>query len=151
MSKRNFKVTYSDGEEVLVKQTSWKNLDDLSVLCFEITQILVEKEGEISDVISPSNTTFWAHAEKICKLLPLVGTDETLDLNRIDDMDQIIDIFVCGIGSINVNTGMLNDMSPSQICRIHSINFFKLVRKAQDNLDQKEKVKTKPTKNSSTK
>jgi hypothetical protein len=134
--QRVFAVNYSDGEKVLIKAVSWKKLDDVRLLCYEILKEVVEKEGEITEIITPSNKVFWGHARKLSKLLPVVGSEEKLNLDRIDDIDQIVDIFICSISSIDYSTGALKAMSPSQICRIHSINFQKLLQKAFTELEE---------------
>jgi hypothetical protein len=134
--QRVFTVTYSDGEQVLVKAVSWKKLEEVRLLCYEILKEVAEKEGEITEIITPSNKVFWGHAKKLAKLLPIVGSEEKLNLDRIDDIDQIIDIFVCSISSIDYTTGALKTMDPSQICRIHSINFHKLLQKVLNELEE---------------
>jgi len=127
---RVFPVTYGNGEKVIVKAVSWKKLEDVRILCAEIIKEVVSKEGEIAEIISANNKSFWTHTRKLAKLLPLVGTDEKLNVDLIEDIDQIIDIFICSTDSVDYNTGSLKAMNPSQVCRIHSINFQKLLQEA---------------------
>lgn len=145
-NRLTFKVTYEDQTTDIIKPCSWKQLEDVEILCFEILQEAYRVNFSLGSLFKPSNKNFWENAKKLAALLPVVGKQEKgFDPERIDSMDELCRIFVSASEHRHELTGSVwgkdDTLKPSEICRIHQINFFELLLKCQD-----QKTQTKTTK-----
>lgn len=142
---KTFIVTYEDESRELVKPVSWKNLQDVQILQYNILENTAMNSGSPGDLLNPENKTFWDSARKLAALMPIVGDEEKrLDIDRIDDIDQLIRIFVTNTDYRDPETGFINPgpnettLKPSEISRINGINFFRLLVKIQKKLQNQE-------------
>jgi hypothetical protein len=138
---QTFDLTYSDGSKDIVKPVSWKYLDDVQILQFQILQNCASKAGSPGDLLSPKNKDFWDSARKLADLMPLVGTEEKgIDIDRIEDMNEILEIFVTTTKQRDENTGFiipepkLGYLRPSRISKINGINFIRLLMEVKESL-----------------
>lgn len=147
----NFLITYEDGTTDIVKPVSWKYLDEVEALQLEILKVAYDVTFSLSNLFRPSNTRFWDNARKLAGILPIVGKEEKgFDPERIDSMDELCRIFVSTSRYRKAETGSVWNNSellePSEICRIHHLNFINLLLTAEKSLqEQKEEPKTKRT------
>ena len=131
-----FTVPYKDGREVICKPVTWAKLDDLTLLLEQIAREVIDKDGFIGDLLRPSNTKFWDAANSIAAMTPLVGADsKTLDLNQIDDVEDIVRIFITTEITRHESTGGIisggdKGWIPGEIARINSVNFQNLLAKS---------------------
>lgn len=148
---KTFIVQYEDGSKVIVKPVSWKSLQDVQILQYNILENTANNGGSPGDLLNPDNNDFWDSAKALAKLMPVVGQEEKgIDLDRIEDMDEILKIFVTNSTYRDPESGFIqpgpdeNTLKPSEISRINGINFFKLLIKIQTEL-QKERQSTSST------
>lgn len=140
LAKNTFKVFYNDGSEVIVKPVSWRLLEDVELLTQEIFVLLLEQDGNFGELFKPNNRKFWEFAGKLAEIMPVVGqTSPGIDLNKIDDLDQLVRIFITTSDKRHPVTGGLyaengQGLPPSEIYRINSLNFFTMLEKAQETL-----------------
>lgn len=146
-----FIVNYEDGTSDIIKPVSWKYLDDVESLQLEVLKAAYDANFSLSALFRPSNIKFWDNAKKLASILPVVGKDEKgFDPEKIDSMDELCRIFVSTSEYRKVETGSVwnnNELlPPSEICRIHHLNFINLLLKAEESIQAKEtKTETKST------
>lgn len=140
LATNTFKVKYSDGEEIIVKPSSWKSLEDIEILQRDIVKQLAENDGAFGEMLKVSNKRFWGNAEKIAAMLPVVGqTKKGIDLEKIDSIDDIVRIFITASSNRHPETGGIyiepgGTLAPGDVCRINGLNFTKLLREVQKEL-----------------
>ena len=154
LASNTFKVTYSDGETVLVKPASWKSLEDIELLTKNLIKQMVDKDAHFGSLLKGSNTEFWGDVTKLASLLPVVGVEENgIDVDRIEDIDQIVRIFLTTSPGRDPKTGGLflkaeESMEPSLVCRVNSLNFQVILSEVMDLLRNPPKKKRKKAQSS---
>jgi hypothetical protein len=152
VSNNTFKVYYNDGEEIIVKPVSWKQLEDVEKLCQEIFIQLVEVDGSCGQLFRASNRKFWSNAEKLAAMLPVVGQEQPgIELDKIDEIDQLTRIFITVSDKRHPETGGIysppgEQLPPSEIYRINSLDFFLALNQAQKTFQKRTLRKTKNSK-----
>lgn len=144
-----FLVNYEDGTSDIIKPVSWRYLDEVEALQLEILKAAYDVTFSLSNLFRPSNVKFWDNAKKLASILPVIGKDEKgFDPERIDSMDELCRIFISTSTYRKAETGSVwnNDqlLDPSEICRIHHLNFINLLLTAERSL-QEETVKAPAT------
>jgi hypothetical protein len=152
---KTFVVNLEDKTQLLIKQASWKNLEDIELLQLEILKAAYEASFSLGTLFRSSNKQFWDNAKKVAALLPVVGQEELgFDPEQIEDLDELCRIFVTTSTRKIPETGSITSDSdseifqPSEICRIHDLNFLNLliqIEEAAKNQKQ-EKVAAKARK-----
>ena len=146
-----FIVNYEDGTSDIIKPVSWKYLDEVESLQLEILKAAYDVTFSLSSLFRPSNVKFWDNAKKLASILPVIGKDEKgFDPEKIDSMDELCRIFVSTSEYRKPETGSVwnNDqlLDPSEICRIHHLNFINLLLTAEKQIQtQEETVKAPAT------
>lgn len=145
-----FLVNYEDGTSDIIKPVSWRYLDEVEALQLEILKAAYDVTFSLSNLFRPSNVKFWDNAKKLASILPVIGKDEKgFDPERIDSMDELCRIFVSTSTYRKAETGSVwnNDqlLDPSEICRIHHLNFINLLLTAEKQLQTNQEEQTKPT------
>lgn len=133
---KTFSVTYEDESTDLVKPVSWKKLEDIKILQYQILQNSASLGGCVGDLLSSSNKDFWEPANRLSKLMPVVGKDSGIQLDKIEDPDEIIEIFVTSTTHRDEETGYITPgtegfLLPSRISRVNGLNFLGLLMKVQ--------------------
>jgi hypothetical protein len=142
---KTFIIEYADGSKDIVKPVSWKNLQDVQILQYNILENTANNGGSPGDVLNPNNKDFWEPAKSLAKMMPVVGKEGGIDLDRIEDMDQLINIFITTTEYRDPETGFISPgpqnttLKPSEISRINGINFFKLLVQIQTKLQAENK------------
>ena len=138
---KTFLVTYEDGTQDLCKPVSWRNLQDVQILQYQILENTAACSGSPGDVFNPENKNFWEPAKKLATLMPVVGNEESgIDLERIEDMDQLIKIFITNTEYRDPESGFIapgpneDSLKPSEISRVNGINFFRLLMKVHQKI-----------------
>lgn len=146
LTTKTFVVTYEDGSKDMVKPVSWKALEDLQLLQYNILENAAKCGGSVGDILNPSNKDFWNSATKLAKLLPVVGNEEKgIDLDKIEDMDLLVKIFITNTTYRDPESGFIapdpkdSTLRPSEISRINGLNFFKLLMKIQTEIQERMK------------
>lgn len=140
---KTFIVYYEDGSRDTVKPVSWKALNDIQILQYEILTASAEAGGSPGELLNPENKDFWEPASKLAQLMPIVGKDKPgIDVDKIEDIDQIIRIFVTTSEARDPETGFIMPgeegyLLPSYISKVNGINFLKLLAKIQQDLRAK--------------
>ncbi len=131
---RTFIVKFNDGSKEVIKPVPWKDLDDVQILQYQILQATANAGGSPGDILNPKNKDFWNPAKKLAKLMPVVGSEEKgIDLNKIDDCETLLEIFVTTTSNRDPETGFItpptdkSNLEPSLISRINGINFIRLL------------------------
>ena len=147
---KTFVVTYNDNSRVVVKPVSWKKLDDIQILQYQILEATAACGGSPGDLLNPSNTDFWEPARTLASLLPVVGKEELgIDLDKIDDCEELIEIFVTTTKYRDPESGFITpsldavNLEPSRISRINGVNFIRLLVMLTRVME--EKLKTEQT------
>jgi hypothetical protein len=127
-----FVVTYEDGSNDIVAPVSWKTLDQVERLQYEILQAAHEVNFSLGNLFKASNKRFWSNAKKLAALLPVDGNEKPgFDPEKIDSMDELCRIFVSTTtGRMNLTGSVWGEgetLEPSEICRIHHLNFIQLL------------------------
>jgi len=144
LASNTFSLTYTTGETVLGKPSSFRDLEDIEVLQKEIVRLLASCDGCLADLVSLKNKEFWGHVEKLAALIPVVGQKEKgIKLDLIDDVDDILRIFVTCSNKRDPETGALfleagEKLERSEVCRINSLNFFRMLREVQLEIQQQD-------------
>lgn len=134
LKSNTFSVTYSTGEVVIVKSSSFRDLEEIEILEKEILKCFVTADACPGDLLKLSNKGFWGHVEKLAKLLPIVGQDEKgLNLDLIEDADDILRIFVTSTSRRDPETGSIilgaeESLGVSEVCRINGLNFSRILK-----------------------
>lgn len=137
---KTFVIEYEDGSKDIVKPVSWKYLDDVQILQYQILEVSAQCGGSPGDLFNPTNKDFWEPAKKMASLMPIVGKEEKgFDIDKIEDCETLIDIFITTTKERDPETGFIipgNEgvLLPSLISRINGINFLRLLAKIQQNL-----------------
>lgn len=140
---KTFVVTYEDGSKDIVKPVSWKNLDDVQILQYNILEASANCGGSPGDLFKRSHTEFWEPARKLAALMPVVGKEEKgINVDKIEDCEQLIDIFITATKDRDEATGYIipgpeGVLKPSAISRINGINFLKLLMQMQQAIQKK--------------
>lgn len=149
LASNTFKVEYCDGTEAIVKPSSWKDLEDIEILQKELIKQLVDKDGAIGSLLKGSNKKFWGTCEKLASLLNVVGEPEKgIDLNKIEDVDQIVRIFITTSQKRHPETGGIyteagEPLERSEVCRINGLDFLDLLNEIiEETQTPKRKAKT---------
>ena len=145
-----FIVNYEDGTSDIIKPVSWKYLDEVESLQLEILKAAYDVTFSLSSLFRPSNVKFWDNAKKLASILPVIGKDEKgFDPEKIDSMDELCRIFVSTSEYRKPETGSVwnNDqlLDPSEICRIHHLNFINLLLTAEKQIQTQEETKPPAT------
>lgn len=144
-----FLVNYDDGTSDIIKPVSWKYLDEVEALQLEILKAAYDVTFSLSNLFRPSNVKFWDNAKKLASILPVIGKDDKgFDPERIESMDELCRIFVSTSEYRKPETGSVwnNDqlLDPSEICRIHHLNFINLLLTAEKQIQAPQEEQTKP-------
>jgi hypothetical protein len=137
MQQSTFVINYEDGTNDIIKPVSWKKLDEVELLQYEILKAAYEVNFSLSALFKPSNKQFWNNAKKLAKLLPVVGQDKPgFNPEKIDSMDELCRIFVStSPGRMNMTGAVWGEESalqPSEISRIHHLNFIQLLIRLEE-------------------
>ena len=130
---RSFTVKYADNEEVVVMAVKRSVMAELLELQKNLLAEFIFKGGMIGDLLEPNNKKIWGYINKICSLLLLAGGG-TLDSDRIDDLDELMELFFTQSKGIDDETGaVLPDKEgdpylPSKIAKLHGWSFFRADR-----------------------
>ena len=68
---KTFTVKLEDNTEILIKQASWKNLEDIEFLQLEILKAAYDAKFSLGTLFRGSNKRFWDNAKKLAALLPV--------------------------------------------------------------------------------
>ena len=142
---KTFVVNYEDGSKDVVKPVSWKKLDDIQILQYQLLQAGSSAGGSIGDILNPNNKDFWEPATKLAKLLPVVGNEEKgINLDRIENCEHLIEIFITATKDRDPETGFIIPGSegillPSLISRVNGINFLALLMRMEQEVLNKMK------------
>ena len=122
-NNKHLEITYSDSNIVVYKPVAWRYLDDVLVLQKQIFELFLEEDGLMS-VFRGSNRSLWSHIETLANLVPsIVPSCNGIKLNLIDDIDDIVKIFINSEPSYAID-GSLNQLQyPSYISIINGLNF----------------------------
>ena len=148
---KTFTVKLEDNTELLIKQASWKNLEDIEVLQLEILKTAYDAKFSLGTLFRGSNKRFWDNAKKLAALLPVVGQDELgFDPEKIEDLDELCRVFISTSTARINETGSVTSegkeiLQPSEISRIHDLNFLNLLIQIEEEI-QKEATKTNKAK-----
>lgn len=140
---KTFSIIYVDGSRVTVKPVSWKALNDVQILQYEILTASANSGGSPGELLNPENKDFWEPARKLAALMPVVGQPEPgIDVDLIEDVDQLIKIFVTTSEARDPENGFIMPgeegyLLPSLISKVNGINFLKLLAKIQQSLMKK--------------
>lgn len=99
----------------------------------DLIKQLVAKDGNLGSLLKGTNKEFWGTCFKLAGLLKVVGVDEKgIDLERIDDIDQIVRIFITTTTKRHPDTGGIyteagESLERSEICRVNSLDFMALL------------------------
>lgn len=150
MLNYSFDVTYYDAygsstEVVSVKRVVRSNLKDLLLLQQMLLDQFFASGGGIGDILAEEKN--WHTLKKTAALLPIVGSDKPLDLERFqDDYVQITRIFFTQ--SVQDNGEFIPDrtkaLEPSLISKLHQFNYNAAVGKALEKLVPTEEEETVP-------
>lgn len=116
---KSFPVIYNTGEVVYVKRVPRALFSDLMKLQQEILADFMEANAAIGLMIQSEKT--WNNMAKVASMLPLVGTDDKLQLSKIeDDLEQICRIFCT---ESMTDSGELDAFKPSLISKLHHFDY----------------------------
>lgn len=144
---KTFSIAYADGSRVTVKPVSWKALNDVQILQYEILTASANSGGSPGELLNPENKDFWEPARKLAAIMPVVGHKEPgIDVDLIEDVDQLIKIFVTTSETRDPENGFIMPgeegyLLPSLISKVNGINFLKLLAKVQQELMTQTKKK----------
>lgn len=143
---QNFTIHYEDSTTDIVKAASWKKLDDVEALSLEILKSAYDVNFSLSALFRPSNLQFWDNAKKLASILPVAGKAEPgFDPERIDSMDELCRIFVSTSKYRRYETGSVWNnkelLEPSEICKVHHLNFIDLLVKSETAIQEAKTVK----------
>lgn len=140
-----FSVNYyqADGtidRTVEVKKVPRSKLRDLIVLQQQLLDVFVENDASIGVILS--NDANWKLIQSMASLLPLVGSDETLDVTRFEeDYVQICKVFF----TESINESGEYDLAadkpflPSKIAKLHQLNYNEQLGKAVDRVARRKR------------
>lgn len=133
---KTFTVQYEDDTKDIIKPVSWRSLDDVQILQYEILEACRKSDGSIGDLLNPKNTDFWDPATKLAALMPTVGSSsQGIKIDKIEDCELLIDIFVTTTKTRDPETGFISPgesvLLPSLISRINGVNFLRLLLEMQ--------------------
>lgn len=147
---KTFVLKLRDDSELLIKQASWKNLEDIELLQLEVLKAAYEAKFSLGTLFRGSNKQFWDNAKKLAALLPVVGQPELgFDPEQIDDLDELCRVFISTSTGRVKETGSVTSegkeiLQPSEISRIHDLNFLNLLIQIEEAI-QEEKTETTTT------
>jgi hypothetical protein len=131
--ERSFVVNYFDGKKDFVKAVPWKDLKDVQTLQIEILKFTVLADGHLGDLWCSDNKSFWEVVSQLSKLMPVVGRENRgINPFLIRDVDELTRIFISIETKRHNTTGGLytekdEELLPSEIARINSLNFSRLL------------------------
>lgn len=144
---KTFVVKLEDDTELLIKQASWKNLEEIELLQLEVLKAAYDAKFSLGTLFRGSNKRFWDNAKKLAALLPVVGQSELgFDPEKIEDLDELCRVFISTSTARITETGSVTSegkeiLQPSEISRIHDLNFLNLLIQIEEEI-QKESTKT---------
>lgn len=144
---RTFTVRYSDGTKALVKRVPPSRVADLISIQVQLLERLITLRAPANLLCDPETAGLMRTA---CEYLPVAGKDgQTLEFDRIDDWDELIETFFTTSTYIDPDTGYLagdeedQRYKPSRIAIHYGIDFFRLFaqayQKARDALEREMK------------
>lgn len=146
MNNYSFEANYYDDhgniiEVVSVKRVVRSKLKDLIALQQQALNVFFDADGAVGQVLSEEKN--WNLLAKIAALLPIVGSNEYLDLNKFaEDYGQITRIFfsedVDEDGVYHVYPD--KPISPSLISKLHQLNYGDAVGKAMQYYRERRKT-----------
>lgn len=147
LGQNTFIVTYSDESSEIVKPVSWKILEDVEELQYQLIQTFYYNDLYIGSTIRKKNVDFWDNAKKLAAIMPIVGKEDPgFNPENIDDPDMLCRIFLTAsleknkMGQIEATK---NPLLPSDISKINNINFSQLLRTMIQNVEIHEAAKAK--------
>lgn len=141
----SFSVNYynPDGtvdRTVEVKKVPRSKLRDLIILQQQLLDVFVENEASIGVILSEESN--WKLLQSVANLLPIVGSDDTLDVSKFEeDYVQICRVFF----TESINDSGEYDLStdkpflPSKIAKLHQLNYNDQLGKAVERVGKRKK------------
>lgn len=137
-NNNKIKVTYNDGSIVFIKPVPFSKLEIIT----SYLEVILEEAFKANMFVSSflyKNSPIINAIKSIIKVLPVLSdnSDEKLDIDKLESLDDLISLFVTGEVNKNSLSGQLdvskeyNTYLPSFIGVIHGINFFTMARKIE--------------------
>ena len=132
-NNKHLEITYSDNNSIIYKPVSWKYLDDVLVLQRQIFELFLEEDGLMS-VFRGSNRKLWSHIETLANLVPSIVSDcNGIKLNLIEDIEDIVKIFINSEPSYAIDGSLDQLQYPSYISIMNGLNFRPIQKEVIDN------------------
>lgn len=150
-TEKTFTVTYSNGEEALVKRVSASSLEDISILLQNLFEKFLSYYDYSLNCVGDTlgDPVCWGYVKAIAAMLPVVGQKEPgINLELLaEDYEQLMQIFFTQ--SVDLEKGIIDlppqneVLKPSLIAQLYGQNFFKV--RAVEALNQKKAPDSKTT------
>lgn len=125
---------------VEVKKVPRSKLRDLIVLQQQLLDVFVENDASIGVILSDDAN--WRLLQCVANLLPLVGSNETLDVTKFEeDYVQICRVFFTESISDTGEYDLTADKPflPSKIAKLHQLNYNEQLGKAVEKTAKRKK------------
>ncbi|MFN7161360.1 MAG: hypothetical protein ACK4NC_07225 [Candidatus Gracilibacteria bacterium] len=125
---------------VEVKKVPRAKLRDLILLQQQLLDVFVEHDASIGVILSDEAN--WKLLETISAMLPIVGSEETLDIRRFEeDYVQICKVFFTESMADSGEYDLATDKPflPSKISKLHQLNYHDQMGKAVERLAKRKK------------
>ena len=133
-------VTLDSGKVVYITRTALANVESLLALQEKLVELYMECDTAIGSIITDDETV--AVLTELCNLLPIKGTDETLNYDDIkENWEQTILLFFNG--GLDVATREVTFdkiLTASKVASLHFAPYRAYVKKYADQIQEREKA-----------
>lgn len=140
---KTFLVELESNKKLIIKPSSWQDLEDIQILQYKILETCWECNGSTGDIFNSNNKDFWESACDLAKLLPVVGKGKGFfNPREVEDIDELVRVFITNTIHRDESTGFITPgpddfLLPSEISRVNGINFTRLLTNLLKNQEKK--------------